>query len=330
MLPKISIVIPVFQNEASIAETCGAISAELDTHSDEMRYAFVLVNDGSRDRSWDVLRKLKDGRPQSITLINLTRNFGQVAALLAGYLHADGDCIASIAADQQEPPELVWRMFCAWRDGHKLVVGSRSSRDDGLLNDLISNAGWSLLRRHVAQNIPRGGFDVFVMDRELRDFYVRDPEQHIFMQGRLLFYGHPPFIVPYERRKRLVGRSQTRFARRVTYFIDGFAAYSYLPLRLVSAIGILLFTGAILASGVIAWYVMSFGTRVEGWASLMIVVLFLNGIQLLAIGVLGEYLWRTLQEVRRRPHYIIESVWPAGAPEGRAQKISQPERVGRS
>ena len=196
MLPKLSVVIPVYQNEGSIAETCAALSALLDQHAQELSYEFVLVNDGSSDRSWDVMCRLHHEHPKHITLVNFTRNFGQVAALLAGYRHAEGDCIASISADLQEPPALVWDMYRAWRNGNKLVVGSRTARDDGFVSDLVSNLGWSLLRRHVVPNVPKGGFDVFLMDRELRDFYVKDPEQNIFYQGRLLYYGVKPFVVP--------------------------------------------------------------------------------------------------------------------------------------
>ena len=308
MINKISIVIPVYQNEGTIAATCQAVSDVLDKHSEEVNYEFVLVNDGSTDRSWEILQRIKQERSDNVTLINFTRNFGQMSALLAGYTHAEGDCVVSMSADLQDPAELIWQMLCAWKDGNKLVVANRVKRNDGWIADKISGFCWTLLSRFAVANIPKGGFDFFLMDRQLCDYFVRDPERHIFLQGRLLFYGYEPFVIPYERRKRPDGKSQTSFGRRVKYFIDGFVAYSFLPLRIMSVVGILLFLISIICSCVIAWYVLVCGSRVEGWASLMIVILFLNGVQMMAIGVIGEYLWRNIEETRKRPHYIIEKI----------------------
>jgi dolichol-phosphate mannosyltransferase len=146
------------------------------------------------------------------------------------------------------------------------------------------------------------------MDQKLRDFYVQNPEQNIFLQGRVLFFGAEPFVISYERRARAEGRSRTSLARNLKYFIDGIAGYSYLPVRLMSLAGLLLFSLSILASVIIAVYVLRYGSHVEGWASLIIVMLGLQGLQMLFMGVIGEYLWRTLDEVRRRPHYLVESV----------------------
>jgi dolichol-phosphate mannosyltransferase len=197
-------------------------------------------------------------------------------------------------------------MFLAWRSGQKLVAARRATRQDGFVTDRVSRLAWKLLRRFAVKNIPDGGFDFFLMDKEIRDFYITQPEQIIFMQGRLLFYGYPPYFIDYERRKRPVGRSHTGVGRRLKYFIDGFAAYSYLPLRFMSACGILLCLAS-MATGVgITWYVLIHGRRVEGWTSLMVALLFLSGVQMLFLGILGEYLWRGLEEIRRRPHYIIQ------------------------
>ena len=308
VLKTVTIVIPVYQNEDTITTTCKELCSVLDPHSDEVGYDFVLVNDGSTDHSWEIMQRLQQEHPDRFTLISFTRNFGQMSALLAGYTHARGDCIVSISADLQDPPGLIWQMFCAWREGHKLVVANRVARNDGWAKSKISEICWAILRRYAVPGIPKGGFDFFLMDGQLCQYFVRDPEQHIFLQGRLLFYGFKPFVIPYERRKRTSGKSQTSFGRKVKYFIDGFAAYSFLPLRIMSALGILLFLAALVVSGIIAWYVIVYGSRVEGWASLMIVILFLSGMQMLAMGVIGEYLWRNMEETRRRPHYVIKSI----------------------
>jgi len=305
MPPLLSVVLPVYQNEGSVARLCEEIFQNLDPHTDELGYEIVLVNDGSTDQSWEMLQKLYRLYPQRLSIINLTRNFGQISALIAGYADARGDCVVSMAADLQDPADKIWEMFLAWRAGHKIVAGRRISRQDGFIKDRISGLAWKLLRRFAVKNIPDGGFDFFLMDREIRDYYITDPEQVIFMQGRLLYYGYAPYFIDYERRKRDMGRSQSGFGRRLKYFIDGFTAYSYLPLRFMSAFGILLCLTSFGAAVAFTWYVLMHGTRVEGWTSTMVAILFLNGVQSLFLGILGEYLWRGLEEIRRRPHYII-------------------------
>ena len=308
MINKISVVIPVYQNEETIIATFRAVSDVLDRHKQEISYEFVLVNDGSTDRSWEILQKIDQKNPGNVILINFTRNFGQISALLAGYAHAKGECVVSMSADFQDPAELIWQMLCAWKNGNKLVVANRIKRNDGWVTNKISGFCWELLRRFAVPNIPKGGFDFFLMDRQLCEYFIRDPEQHIFLQGRLLFYGYEPFVIPYERKKRSEGKSQTSFGRRVKYLIDGFVGYSFLPLRIISIAGILLFFGSIISSCVIAWYVLVHGSRVEGWASLLIVILFLNGIQMMFIGIIGEYLWRSSEEIYNRPHYVIKDI----------------------
>lgn len=308
MRKKVTVVIPVYQNAGSIEATCRAATAALEAHAEAVDYNFVLVNDASTDGSWDVMQRLQAERQDKVTIIKFTRNFGQIAALLAGYAYADGDCIVSMAADMQDPPQTITDMVDAWLKGHKLVVAGRIARDDGAVNDFISNFAWKILKRYAVPNLPKGGFDYFLMDKEIRDYYINNPEQHIFIQGRLLYYGCEPYVIPYERQKRLSGKSRTTFSRKLKYLIDGFIGYSFMPLRAISLIGIVLSLVSIMVAAIISWYVLTKGSKVEGWASMMVVMLFLNGIQLMAFGVIGEYLWRNIEESRKRPHYIISEI----------------------
>jgi polyisoprenyl-phosphate glycosyltransferase len=308
MVRKVCVVIPVFQNEGSIGAVVDGVAGALDRHADAVSYAFVLVNDGSTDGSWAAMREIQRRRPSNVTLVDLTRNFGQMSALLAGYNHAKGDCVVSMAADLQDPPEDVWKLVEAWLGGEKLVVASRTNRDDSWAGDLIAKFGWSLMRRFAIPNLPEGSFDFFLMDGDIHRYFVRETDHHILLQGRLLFYGAKPFQVPSERRRRPQGKSQNRLATKLKFFIDGFVAHSYLPLRIISLAGILLFIGAIAISLAITWYVVVHGRTVEGWASLFILVLMLSGLQFLAIGVIGEYLWRGIEQVRGRPQFIVRTV----------------------
>lgn len=305
-MKKVTVVIPVYHNVGSIEQTCKLVSEALDGLAGSLSYDFVLVNDGSRDGSWEALKRLKEARPDAFTIINLAKNFGQISALLAGYREATGDGLISMAADLQDPPELVAEMAKAWMLGNKLVIASRETRNDGLINNFISKLAWSVIQRFALKNLPSGGFDYFLMDREIINYYIDSPEQHIFLQGRLLYCVDAPFVIPYERQKRVIGRSQTTLARKIKYLIDGFTGYSFAPLRFVSLLGISVFFVAVIASIYIIWHVIAHGTKVEGWASLMVVVLFLSGLQLLSLGVIGEYLWRGVEESRKRPHYIIK------------------------
>ncbi len=307
--PKLSVVIPVYQNQRTLAATCSAVDAVLAPHATEIDYEFVCVNDGCTDDSWNELCQLQRAAPPGrFRLIKLTRNFGQLPALLAGYRHALGNCVVTISADLQDPAELIWDMVAAWQQGQLLVVAARARRNDGFLYNLVAGTCWRIFRRIAVPKIPKGGFDFFLMDRKVCDYFVQNPEQNLFLQGRLLFFGAEPHVIAYERRARAEGRSRTSLARNLKYFIDGIAGYSYLPVRLMSLAGLVLFSLSILASLIIAMYVLLYGSRVEGWASLIIVILGLQGLQMLFMGVIGEYLWRTLDEIRKRPHYLIESV----------------------
>jgi len=305
---KISIVIPVYNNQGTLAELFAQLERKMQSSDASLDLEYVFVNDGSRDGSWSVLERLYQQNPGRCVLVDLTRNFGQINALLAGYMHASGDAVVSMSADLQDPPDIVPSLIRAWREGHKLVAAQRVFRQDGWITDKTSSLAWTLLRRFAVPSIPQGGFDFFLMDRLLCNYYIRDPEQNIFMQGRLLFYGHTPFVIPYERQKRGSGKSQTSVARRIKYFVDGFTAYSFLPLRIMSMVGIVLFLFSLLMVGIIFIYIFVFGSKVEGWASLIVVSLFLGGMQMLSLGVLGEYLWRGIEEVRRRPHFIVGQV----------------------
>jgi dolichol-phosphate mannosyltransferase len=315
-LPLLSVVVPVFHNAETLDELFERIRATLEPHASELSYEVIFVEDRSTDDTWKVLQALREKFPRQVTLVRLVRNFGQVAALLAGYRTAAGDCCVSMAADLQDPPELIRDMFVAWRAGHPLVAAARAARNDGFVNDVVSATSWWVLRRFAVTGIPDGGFDYFLMDRKVLQHYVTDPEPHIFMQGRLLYFVREPHLISYERAKRPRGTSRTSFWRRLKYFIDAFTAYSFFPLRLMSALGLFISLLAFLAAVAIVVVTLMFGAKVEGWASLSVVMLFLSGIQLLSLGVIGEYLWRAVQGVQKRPHYLVEETLPKeqGAP----------------
>jgi dolichol-phosphate mannosyltransferase len=307
MRNRVSIVIPVYQNELNIAPTYQALKSELEKLS-FFEFEIVFVNDGSTDNSWHELLQVYNADPEHITLINLLRNFGQVPALLAGFANATGDCVIAMSADLQDPPAVILEMIEEWKHGHKLVVATRESRRDGILNRLTSQVFYRLMRKFAIPNMPVGGYDFFLIDRSVVELLLQMDERNPFLQGQLLWMGHPPKLIHYERRKRELGKSQWSLSRKIKYFIDGFVAYSFFPIRLVSVIGILVFFFGVILSAIIVVQTILFGTKSVGWSSLMVALLMLNGLQMMMIGVMGEYLWRNFDETRKRPLYLIENI----------------------
>lgn len=306
-MKRISIVIPVFQNELNIAPTYQAVKAELEK-ADLFEFEIVFVNDGSTDNSWQELVKVYNADPERITLINLLRNFGQVPALLAGFANATGDCVIAMSADLQDPPGVILKMIEEWDRGHKLVVATRETRRDGYMNKFSSQLFYRLMRKFAIPNMPVGGYDFFLIDRSIVHLLLEMDERNLFLQGQILWMGHPPKLIMYERRKRELGKSQWSLSRKIKYFIDGFVAYSFFPIRLVSVVGIGMFFLGIILSVIIAIQTLMFGTKSVGWSSIMVALLMLNGLQMMMIGVVGEYLWRNFDETRKRPLYLIENI----------------------
>jgi dolichol-phosphate mannosyltransferase len=213
-----------------------------------------------------------------------------------------------MSADLQDPPGVVLQMIEEWERGHKLVVATRESRQDSFLNKVTSKLFYRMMRKFALPNMPLGGYDFFLIDRSIVELLLRMDERNRFLQGQILWLGHRPKLILYERRKREIGKSQWSLARKIKYFIDGFVAYSFFPIRLVSVAGITVFFIGVILSAIIAVQTILFGTRAVGWSSLMVALLTLNGLQMMMIGIMGEYLWRNFDETRKRPLYLIEHV----------------------
>jgi polyisoprenyl-phosphate glycosyltransferase len=302
----VSIVVPVYHNAPSLPELLGKFQ-ELALRNPGDQFEFVFVDDGSKDDSFEVLRTLAEREPR-VLIVKLSRNFGSNPAVLAGLDQARGDVVAGIAADLQDPPELIHDMLALWRGGRKVVLAARQGRDDPGLTSLMADTFYAMFRRFAIKNMPKRGFDFFLIDRQVCDLIKGIQENNVYLMGLILWLGFDPAVIYYHRRERekRYGRSMWTFTKKLKYFIDSFVAFSYLPIRATSAIGIGLSTIGMLYALLLIILRLAIGLEVEGWTSLMVVLLVVSGVQMLMIGSLGEYMWRNLDETRRRPRFIIE------------------------
>ncbi len=298
----ISVVVPVYFNADSLprlAERLRAVAAAADYDVEA-----IFVDDGSGDASWEKIQEITRGWPKARGL-RLTRNFGSQMAIVAGLAESRGQAAAVLSADLQEPPELLPEMVAAWRRGATAVLAVRRSRPEGLATRAAAGFYYRTLRRLAFSQMPDGGFDCFLIGRPAIDFLVDAREVHTSLPGLLLWGGFPTALVPYDRVAREDGSSRWTFAKKLKYFLDAVIAFSYAPLRWMSVMGASL---AIFAFGyalfLIAYKILH-GQPIQGWTSLMVALAFLSGVQLLSLGILGEYLWRTLDAARARKGYLV-------------------------
>ncbi|MBI1920705.1 MAG: glycosyltransferase [Geobacter sp.] len=303
-----SIVVPVYFNELNLPDTIPQL-LDLEEKLPGYRLELVFVDDGSGDRSLEVLLDFQRKYPEKLKVVKLTRNFGSMCAIQAGFTVAGGDCVGMISADLQDPPELFLDMVAHWEKGIKVVFAVRSDRDESRMQKFFSNSYYALLRRFAIPGYPSGGFDFLLIDRQVVDEVNRIHEKNTNIMSLIFWLGHGHVMLPYVRRSRAKGKSRWTLGKKIKLFIDSFVAFSYVPIRLLSAIGLLVAASAFLYGGFVfyAWWFSKI--EVKGWTPLMILLAFTAGIQMTMLGVLGEYLWRTLDESRKRPSYVIDAVF---------------------
>ncbi len=300
---KISVVVPVYYNSQSLRPLHQRL-AQVAANMPQAEFEFVFVDDGSGDNSFGVLKELAAQDPR-VKVIRLVRNFGSNAAILAGLTYAQGDCVIEITADLQDPPELIPEMVSHWQAGTKLVLAARSGRCDPLATRLTGGLFNRLFKWLVFPNFPAEGFDFFLADRQVIQVLLRIAGPNLYLFGLVLWTGYTPAIVTYTREERRFGKSRWTLGKKVKYFLDAFVGFSYLPLRLASVTGIMLAIFGFLYAAFVVVAKAVAGFPIEGWASLMVVLLLVTGTQLLMLGILGEYLWRNLDEARQRPLFLV-------------------------
>jgi len=300
---KISMVVAVYHNEGAISKTHETIQTVFARDLPGDDYEIIFVDDGSKDGSLAEILTRKKQDPR-IKVVTFTRNFGQMAAMLAGFREATGDAVINISADLQDPVELIPKMIEMWKGGSEIVICHRTDRSDPLPAKLFSRLAYGILRISLPQ-MPPGGFDFVLMDRKVMDSFNAIDVRHRFFQGDLLWTGYRTSFIPYVRLKRTIGKSQYNFGKKLTNFLDAILDASYLPIRFISLLGLVTSALGVLysVSIVISW--LNGETPFTGWAPIMIVILLVGGLIMVMLGVIGEYVWRINEEVRKRPNYVV-------------------------
>ncbi|PZO28183.1 MAG: glycosyl transferase family 2 [Flavobacteriaceae bacterium] len=299
---KLSFVIPVFRNQGSIFPTYEKIKNLLIKLN--LDYEFIFVNDGSDDNSIFELVNIHN-EDNKVKVLSFSRNFGQVPAIIAGMKEVTGDAAISLSADLQEPIELIESMITKWKAGNEIVICHRVDREDSFIANNTSAVFYKLIKISNPK-MPKGGFDFLLIDKKALIYFNEIDERNRFFQGDILWLGFNTAFIPYNRLKRTIGKSQWTLSKKMKYFIDGLLNTSYVPIRLMSLIGIIISLLGFIYSFVIAYNRFFNNTPFDGWAPIMILILIIGGLIMLMLGIIGEYVWRTYDETRKRPIYIIK------------------------
>ena len=308
-MPKLSVIIPCYYNEANIPVTVRELVANEARFPAEVSFEYVCVNDGSGDDTLGALRRAQAEFPGRIRIVDLAGNVGSYNAVVAGMAHATGDCLAVITADLQDPPELLPQMYAHWQQGFKLVIGNRQNREETGLNALLARLFHWLMRHLALRNIPPGGFDFVFFDRQVATEVLKLHERNSNVFYLMVWLGFAYVNIPYTRRRREVGRSRWTLSKKIKLFIDSLMAFSFVPIRAISGLGLGLGAIALLYGLYVIILKITHPDEPAGWTTLMVVMLVVSAFQMIALGVIGEYVWRGLDAARQRPLYVVREVF---------------------
>jgi glycosyltransferase involved in cell wall biosynthesis len=303
----VSLVMPAYNEEEGIADVLAQVDQILASHP-EYRWEVVLVNDGSRDRTLKIVSALAPSH-FDLQVVDLSRNFGKEAALSAGLEVARGDAVIPIDADLQDPPELIFQMLPLWESGAEVVLAKRADRSaDGLMKRVTAAWFYRTINRISEVSIPENVGDFRLMDRVVVDVIRRMPESRRFMKGLFAWAGFRTVAVEYSRPERFSGETKFNGMRLINLAIEGITSFSTVPLRLATYSGALVAVAAFLFGVYVILHRLLMGADVPGYASLASMIAFFSGVQLLAIGVIGEYVGRTYLESKLRPAFVVRRV----------------------
>ena len=303
-MAKLSIIIPVYYNEKNLAPLYEDIREKI-IGPGLFDYEIVMVDDGSGDNSWDEMEKIA-ARDENVSIYRLSRNFGSHAAILCGLEHCSGDCAVIKAADLQEPTELIPEMYRRWQEGNNVVLAVREGREESRATAAFANFYYWMVRKAALKQMPKNGFDVYLIDRKVIEVLSLMDEKDSALTGQILWSGFRTAEVPYVRREREIGKSRWTLRKKIRLVMDTLYSFSTVPVTVVTIVGALAFIVSLIWALVVLINKFAGNIPVSGFTTMFIFQLFSFGITMLTLGVIGGYLWRAFDASRNRPIYIIE------------------------
>jgi dolichol-phosphate mannosyltransferase len=325
---RVSVIVPCYNEAEVIRETHARLVGVLE-ELEPLKFEIIYVDDGSRDQTPEILGELQrvDGR---VRVIRLSRNFGHQVAVTAGLEHAVGDAVVLIDADLQDPPEVILEMMKRWREGYHVAYGLRTERSGETgFKVWTAHVFYRLINRMSETKMPLDTGDFRLMDRRVVDALLAMPERDRFLRGMVSWVGFRQAAVPYERAPRLAGTSKYPLMKMIRFAMDGVLSFSFIPLRLATWLGFI--TLGIAIAGIIYAVLLRLYTDekhwVRGWASIFTAVLFMGGVQLISLGIIGEYLGRIYSEVKQRPLYVVQERLGFGTERAGREQLGINQRV---
>ncbi|QZP17807.1 glycosyltransferase family 2 protein [Methylophilales bacterium] len=302
----LSVVLPVYNNETSINQLVSKLFL-LEKKLSNYSLNIIMVDDGSIDSSWermnDIHRKYKN-----IKILKLTRNFGQLNAIIAGLKFSNYGLAVVMSADLQDPPEIIKKLVDEYEKKFEIVIAARRKRDDGFLTNFFSRIAWKVLNKINSFKIPTGGFDYFLISENVKEIINKSHNKEVFIQGKILNTGYSSSIIYYDRQKRVHGKSQASFTKKIKYLIDGVFAYSILPIKFISIFSMILFLLSFIASVFYFSIYFMFDNLIPGWTTIIVGMFLLFSFNFLILSFLGEYLWRINLNTNEEDTYVIEKI----------------------
>lgn len=301
---KLSIIIPVYFNQDNLMPLYDDIKKKIIDVID-YDYELILVNDGSKDKSWEIMQQLA-AMNNKIKILSLSRNFGSHAAILCGLAYAAGDCAVIKAADLQEPTELILEMVKSWQKGNNVVLAVREGRNEKKSQTFFSNLYYWMVRKTSFSVMPKMGFDVYLLDRKVIDVLSMLDEKNSALTLQILWSGFKTDCIYYTRQARIIGKSRWTLKKKIRLVTDTLFSFSTAPIKIVSSVGFLAFFISFVWSVILIISKLTGIIPVSGWTTLIVFNLFSFGTIMFSLGILGEYIWRIFDASRKRPPYIVE------------------------
>ena len=302
-MSKLSIIVPVYWNSDTLMLLYQDMKEKI-LHKLEA-YEIVFVDDGSGDNSWEIMNQIRD-IDENVRLVKLSRNFGEHAAILAGLSVCTGDCAVTKQADLQEDSELILQLYDKWKEGNKVVLAVRADRDEGAVQKFFANLYYTMMRKLVIKDMPKGGFDCYLLDRQVIEVLLMLDEKNSALTLQVLWVGFKSDKVYFHRKAREIGKSRWTLSKKIKLVVDSMMSFSYFPVRFMSLLGSASAVVAVIMAVVLVAQRVSGVEDMPGWTSLMVVMLFSFGVIMVMLGLLGEYIWRALDASRNRPPFLID------------------------